>query len=83
MIFDVSEANSGQPFDTLSNALTYADSVLLDSQKKGGMTIKYVQSSDNKYVKYFLTKDEWSASEADWQKMNLEEELSELGQEVI
>ena len=52
LIFDVSKANGGEPFDTLSDALDYANNVLLDSQKKGGMSIKFVQSSDNKYVQY-------------------------------
>ena len=51
-MFDVSEANGGQPFDTLSDALTCANNVLLDRQKKGGMTIKYVQSSDNNSSQY-------------------------------
>ena len=46
--------------------MTYADSVLLDSQKKGGMTIKYIQSSNNKYVQYRLTTDEWSTDTDDW-----------------
>jgi lysophospholipase L1-like esterase len=50
--------------------------------RKGGMSVKFVQSSDNKYVQYLLTKDEWSVSKADWQKMNLEDEVSKLGQEV-
>ena len=71
-MFDVSEANSGQPFDTLSDALDYADSVLLDSQKKGGMTIKYVQSSDNKYVQYRLLSQTFSTNEADWQGVDSE-----------
>ena len=66
MIFDVSEANGGEPFDTLSDALDYADSVLLDSQKKGGMTIKYIQSSDNKYVQYRLMADEWNTNTENW-----------------
>ena len=29
-MFDVSEANGGQPFATLSDALSYANNVLLD-----------------------------------------------------
>ena len=76
LMFDVSEANGEQPFDTLSDALDYANNVLLDNQKKGGMTIKYIQSSDNKYVQYFLTKNTWSANERDWQKTNLEAEVN-------
>jgi hypothetical protein len=49
------------------------------------MSIKFVQSSDNnssQYVQYFLTKDEWSASEGDWEKINLEEKVIQLDQKV-
>ena len=67
LIFDVSEANGGEPFDTLSDALTYANNVLLDNQKKGGMTIKYVQSSDNNYVHYRLMSDTFNTTSANWQ----------------
>ena len=67
LIFDVSEANGGEPFDTLSDALSYADSVLLSGQKKGGMSIKYIQSSDNKYVQYRLMATAWSSAVNDWQ----------------
>ena len=79
-IFDISEY-TGKTYDTLSAAL--AD--IPDGKQKGGMTVSFVSTSDNsdnKYVQYFLTKDEWSLSEADWQKMNLEEEVSQLGQEI-
>ena len=62
LMFDVSEAKGGEPFDTLSDALTYADGVLLDNQKKGGMTIKYVQSSNNTYVQYRLMKSIFSVN---------------------
>ena len=34
--------------------------------RKGGMSIKFVQSSDNKYIQCRLTKDEWSANVSDW-----------------
>ena len=50
--------------------------------RKGGMSVKFVLSSDNKYVEYFLPKGEWSNNEYDWQKLNLEEEVSQLGQEI-
>ena len=82
LIFDVSEANNETSYESLSDALSVANNILLPEQKKGGMTIKYIQSSDNKYVQYFLTKNTWSVSEGDWQKMNLEEEVSQLGQKV-
>ena len=83
-IFDISEYNaSGTPpvlakYSTLALALA----AVPQSKQKGGMTIRYVQTSDNKYVQYFLTKDEWSVSEADWEKMNLEEEISQLDQDL-
>jgi len=66
----------------LSAALDGGDNIP-EAIRKGGMSVKFVQSSDNKYVQYFLTKDDWSASEADWEKMNLEEELTELSGIVI
>ena len=53
-IFDVSEYNaSGTPpvlakYESLSLALA----AVPDGKKKGGMTIRYVQTSDNKYVQY-------------------------------
>jgi hypothetical protein len=46
------------------------------------MSVKFVQSSDNKYVQYFLTRDEWSVRNADWQKLNLKEEVSVLNSTV-
>lgn len=50
-VFDIS-AKTGQNYETLDDALTAANSVIPTSKKKGGMSIKFVQSSDNKYVQY-------------------------------
>ena len=67
-IFDISEYNaSGTPpvlakYDTLSLALA----AVPDGKKKGGMTIRYVQTSDNKYVQCRLMKDSWSINTEDW-----------------
>ena len=72
LIFDVSEANGGEPFDTLSDALTYANNVLLESQKKGGMTIKYVQSSDNKYVQARCMAQNFTTDVTQWQGVDSE-----------
>lgn len=38
-----------------------------DDLRKGGMSVKFVQSSDNKYVQYRLMADSWSATPSDWQ----------------
>lgn len=35
--------------------------------RKGGMSVKFVQSSDNKYVQYRLMADTFSTTESDWQ----------------
>jgi hypothetical protein len=35
--------------------------------RKGGMSVKYVQTSDNKYVQYRLMANEWSTTESNWQ----------------
>ena len=89
-VYDVSAKNpiagpnNDGKFESLSALLSDANlsTLIPASVRKGGMSIKFVQSSDNKYSQYFLTKNEWSASEADWQKMNLEEKVSQLGQKI-
>ena len=50
LIINVNVSNSQVSFDTLLDALTYADNVLLYNQKKRGITIKYVQSYYNNSV---------------------------------
>ena len=49
------------------NAALTALNTLSASYKRGGMSIKFVQSSDNKYVQYRLMADNWSIDEEDWQ----------------
>lgn len=80
--FDISDYNkSGSTLATYAD-LTAALAALPSEYQKGGMSVKFVQSSDNKYIQYFLTKDEWSIGPNDWEKMNLEEEVSQLGQNI-
>lgn len=89
-VYDVSAKNptagpnNDGKFESLSALLSDANinTLIPIAVRKGGMSIKFVQSSDNKYMQYFLTKDEWSVRVADWQKINLEEEVSQLGQDV-
>ena len=85
-VFDISAYNltNGQPtpYPDLETALGTDGEHVPESLHKGGMIVKFIQGnaqdSDNKYVQYFLTKNEWSASAGDWEKMNLEEEVSQL-----
>lgn len=69
-VFDLSVHNAvdGVPatYASLSAALTALDA-LSAGYKTGGMSFKFIHSSDNKYVQYRLMADEWSTTESDWQ----------------
>lgn len=65
--FDISEYNkSGSTLATYAD-LTAALAALPSDFQKGGMSIKFVQSSDNKYVQYRLMNQNWSTTVTDWQ----------------
>ena len=64
--FDLSAYNSGATYADLSAALT-ALNALPAVYKKGGMSVKYVQTSDNKYVQFRLMSDTFSTTVTDWQ----------------
>lgn len=82
--YDVTAHNSGATFASLSALLNSANlNTLIPTEiRHGGMSIKYVQSSDNKYISYMLVKNTWSADLIDWEKINLKEELTQLSQKV-
>ena len=63
--FDLSAYNSGTTYADLSAALTAMNS-LPAAYKKGGMSIKFVQTSDNNYVKFFCTADEFTTDVTKW-----------------
>lgn len=77
-VFDITVYNNNTKYADLAAALGTNGANIPESLRKGGMSIKFVHAYDNKYVQFFLTKDEWSSSEADWEKMNLEGELDRL-----
>ena len=71
-VYDVSEKNpTGGPNSdgkfTLEYILSNANTLIPDSVRKGGMSIKFVHTSDNKYVQYRLMSDTFSITESDWQ----------------
>ena len=80
VIYDVTANNDDVTFASLSALLSDENlSTLIPvSVRCGGMSIRFVQSSDNKYVQYFLNKDEWSVGDGDWEKMNLEDNFNQL-----
>jgi hypothetical protein len=84
--------NSDGKFASLSALLSDSNinTLIPTAVRCGGMSIRFMESSDNKYIQYFLMHTLGNAStaaadfanEANWQKMNLEEEVSQLGQKV-
>ena len=60
--YDVSAANNGASYGSLSSAL----SAIPDYLHAGGMSVKFIDSSNNKYVQYTLTSSVWSTTESDW-----------------
>jgi hypothetical protein len=80
-VFDISayRATGGTlaKYATLAAALDDGNNIP-QSLRKGGMSVKFVQSSDNKYVQYILVTNEWSTNIEDWQKVILSEDLDEM-----
>ena len=68
-IYDVTANNNDVTFESLQSLLSSDNlSTLIPSAIRcGGMTIRFVQSSDNKYVQYRLMTNAWSTNVANWQ----------------
>lgn len=69
--FDLSAYNGGATYADLNAALT-ALNALPAAYKRGGMSMKFVLSSDNKYVQYRLMAQTFSTTESDWQGVDEE-----------
>lgn len=69
IIYDVSAHNNGAVFESLQAILSSADlsTLIPTSVRHGGMSIRFIQSSDNKYVQYRLMRNTFSVTESDWQ----------------
>lgn len=66
-VYDISAANSGAKYADLSAALGVDGGNVPSEIRRGGMSVKFVQSSDNKYVQFRLMSNVWSTNVADWQ----------------
>ena len=74
-VYDVSAKNptagpnNDGKWESLSALLsdTNINTLIPTSVRKGGMSIKFVQSSDNKYVQYRLMSDTFNTTIANWQ----------------
>ena len=69
IIFDVSANNNDAVFESLQSLLSSDNlsTLIPTSVRCGGMTIRFIQSSDNKYVQYRLMTNAFSTTESDWQ----------------
>ena len=69
VIYDVTANNSGATFASLSALLSSENlSTLIPYEVRcGGMTIRFVQSSDNKYVQYRLMSETFNTTVSNWQ----------------
>ena len=68
-IYDVTANNNDVTFSSLSELLSAENlsTLIPTAVRSGGMTIRFVQNTDNKYVQYRLMTSEWSLNESDWQ----------------
>ena len=78
-VFDISayHATGGTlaTYDNLEDALGTNGKNIPQSLRKGGMSVKFVQSSDNKYVQYRLMSDSFGTIESDWQNIGLVQQI--------
>ena len=65
-VFDISVYNNNAKYADLAAALNGGANIP-QSLQKGGMSVKFVQSSDNKYVQYRNMNQNWSTTVSDWQ----------------
>lgn len=67
-VFDISEYHAGAKYADLAAALDSNNGGgVPQSLQKGGMSVKFVSNSDNKYMQYRLMKNTWSTTASDWQ----------------
>lgn len=70
--FDYSAYRNGQTFTDLQSALNSMVYSAPDVYKKGGMSLKFIRTSDNKYVQYRLTNATFSSDANKWQGVDEE-----------
>ena len=89
VIYDVTTNNNGATFSSLSELLSDENlsTLILTSVRHRGMSIRFVQSSDNKYVLYLYKVIDAATAEiftnvSNWEKINLEIDVNKLNQEI-
>lgn len=69
IVYDVTANNGGVKFNSISALLSSENlsTLIPDGMRCGGISIRFVQSSDNKYVQYRLMSDTFNTTVANWQ----------------
>lgn len=71
-VYDISANHADTKYADLSAALGTNGANVPVGVRRGGMSVKFVQSSDNKYVQYRLMAQAFSTTESDWQGVDEE-----------
>jgi len=69
--YDISAANSDTAYADLAAALGMDGENVPEAVRKGGMSVKFVQTSDNKYVQYRLMAQSFTTDVTQWQSENV------------
>jgi len=83
--YDVTANNDNAKFASLSALLSSEniDTLIPSDKRKGGMSIKFVQSSDNKYVQYRLLTEEFSTNVEDWEDESAEIQFHVIAEALV
>ena len=66
-VYDISANHADTKYADLAAALGTNGANVPEGIRKGGMSVKFVQSSDNNYAQYRNTAADWSTNVSDWQ----------------
>lgn len=77
--YDISAAHASggvlATYADLTAALGTNGANIPEGIRKGGMSVKFVLSSDNKYIQYFCNSQTFTTNVNAWERMNLEDEV--------
>ena len=88
VIYDVTTNNDGVTFTSLSALLSSENlsTLIPTSVRNGGMSIRFVQSSDNKYVQYMYVGTSTAVADFintdNWEKINLQDKIDYIENEI-
>lgn len=86
-VYDVSAHNDDAVFESLSALLNSSDlnALIPTSVRHGGMSIRFIQSSDNKYVQFRCIANEFTTDVTKWQNIGnfLEEKETSYSEEDV